>query len=1226
MRRSRWAHNKRKDGMPFPLLNTIKDNERFLDKVTNWVEEYQELDTCRESSTRQSIQPFEGKVFGSTKLNDYPKDIFPIADIFEMDRDVSRKKEYKEKQKAEQLESLMEHQQNLNRQSNYSKRIKQLEENHPARLGYDHHMLFHRPSLIKQEPVIVIESDDEEQKSSSKSHQTSDDWEEVTDFNMSDYDEDAEDFVNDPKYRNRKKADQRFELQEIIGYDIDQQKEKKRKLSPTVWDWNKGGMPGKHKRPKVTDAVRWCHPSVSMVKLAKSKYPNEYQKGVTHAEKHLKHLNQLDAKLEKKKVDYVRSTQKNRDDPNPDDSPPSDSDSDHGDSKPNRKRKKDSDSDPDSDSESNKKGGPPDDSDDPDSSDNEGDIDDEGKPQKKKKKKKKKDGDKRKEKESKNSLAFKISSAIKELADSLGAKKSGTEDGYNSKKSIPVKLQPYNPFKIKQTPRAFIQKFVNWAVVQNLPRALWPKTFILYVTDEGLLQRLNKILAEPRTPADSFQAIITEFCKKYEVSVSELARKRSELQTIRKGPFEHVTVFLDRWERAYQDAYPNEDMPHEDRNRTLLNAIELDVREDMERHLGVHGYDIAKESEWHKLKDDIQHFYNTRKAIESLRSVETQATIGKLVHMQDVLSGRASIAVDQHIEHVEVGPDGERKVRRMVNDYENPKINDYQVNKVKRILAQSGNHQAQAREAQEFISTLSRAGREEERPFDRNQSNKRKEYSPSPQQSNNQRANQDSSKRQKQNQQHQVNSAQVKKEPKSKAAVNKVGLQQSWSQQDSHNESGRMKYGPCKGHPKACNKPTHDWNFCPRNPESRNFDAAKAGHFGDWSKYEQPANASDANAQAPRSAVNMVTVAVNTVVRTNMMIEVEVGGTFTDQALLDTGAEISLMSMDFFKKMNQAQLWKSKIKLTPITGNSIVTANNKVIAPSGRVQVELSVVDKQTLNQYTLRVPFMVMKELNVPVILGTDILSLFFQSIPMQGQPLVFNTALRPSTADLVEKQILGEQETFLYVDKSVLLRPQQVALVSVHFNTHILKDNPDGAVLCEPLIVYNKHGVPIPIRFPAHVTDIKQNQPGRYSLMVQNMSTHAVALIRNRAIGTVECVSTIQDTMKKVFFVDTVTKDMNSAQVASLEYGLKVSPTLFQKHTEALIEQITQNMPSLVEEEDKVGVLGGSSPLLGLAERSMFSEQQPRTEELVTFSDPVDSDGDSKMEGIRTVENQLN
>jgi hypothetical protein len=110
----------------------------------------------------------------------------------------------------------------------------------------------------------------------------------------------------------------------------------------------------------------------------------------------------------------------------------------------------------------------------------------------------------------------------------------------------------------------------------------------------------------------------------------------------------------------------------------------------------------------------------------------------------------------------------------------------------------------------------------------------------------------------------------------------------------------------------------------------------------------------------------------------------------------------------------------------------------------------------------------------------------------------------MRPDGGAYVDSLVMDSSMSELIVRKGIVIPKLSSRWVEVTFDSLLLGDNLDAAILCEPATLHNKHGVPIDVEFPPHICNGRQSVPGRYRLLVHNTSSHTIALHRRTVLGS--------------------------------------------------------------------------------------------------------------------------
>jgi hypothetical protein len=196
-------------------------------------------------------------------------------------------------------------------------------------------------------------------------------------------------------------------------------------------------------------------------------------------------------------------------------------------------------------------------------------------------------------------------------------------------------------------------------------------------------------------------------------------------------------------------------------------------------------------------------------------------------------------------------------------------------------------------------------------------------------------------------------------------------------------------------------------------------------------------------------------------------------------------------------------------------------------------------------------------------VIIGFKSLQLSFSSLDFPNQKLLFRKDLVPDDST-TEIKLQEGVESPLTVFQATLIGPRQMEYVTVIFDTSILKDK-HSAILCEPRLVFTRHGVPINIRFPPHITNLSKVAPGRYTVLVHNPSENHLALTRGTIIGVASAVKDVYDTYEKILELGAISGQSVADQLAALREGLQASPQSYKQAQDAALSQLVTSRPEL-------------------------------------------------------------
>jgi hypothetical protein len=163
---------------------------------------------------------------------------------------------------------------------------------------------------------------------------------------------------------------------------------------------------------------------------------------------------------------------------------------------------------------------------------------------------------------------------------------------------------------------------------------------------------------------------------------------------------------------------------------------------------------------------------------------------------------------------------------------------------------------------------------------------------------------------------------------------------------------------------------------------------------------------------------------------------------------------------------------------------------------------------------------FLIVKNLNVPLILGIPAIDHFYKTIEVADRKYIFREVLVPNERGIVKRRRILDPsiESWLYTTDTTTIPPCNQKAVRVRFNSELIRNTKDRCLLIEPEIIYARHGYPVTLIFPPHVQDGHTNMIGYYTLLVQNPTSRNVTLPPNTIIGVARLVGEVMDNMAEL------------------------------------------------------------------------------------------------------------
>lgn len=749
------------------------------------------------------------------------------------------------------------------------------------------------------------------------------------------------------------------------------------------------------------------------------------------------------------------------------------------------------------------------------------------------------------------------------LTDAITSSKSSSAAARSSTPSTRGQLSPpkYEPHKAHQTPTSYMNLYFVWARALRLDTSLQAQYLIYAVSGDIIAQKaLQKVQAlrdkgHLKDPRHFLVALTEAFLDATSVPEATLISRRARLREVQKKADESIGMFLRRFEAAWNLAYEGAD-PDDPREKNLaLNAaIEEDVRQLVIRDNSVrltadpHMKDIFS-SPYVPFRSMIEVLYAARNNEDSLRQAQSQLIDAKVDRMKREHLGILSKPLDSNdVELTYDDATGRQIYKHRVDLLSNPGLRTETIRTLKAIRDRGTNMSTSHLVFTDDELEAHEPSRKRQRL---NKAKKKKKHS---------------------------NSAEYE-EDEGNIQVNTVGRPQPPKKKTDKPAQKSPKpqqyYGPCAHHPNSCNSPYHDWEYCPRNPDGVRFQEAQRGKTGAHPSYpygqdygvgirygptdsnkngtggggggnknggppapkqenKPPGHAVHPSRQNNVYVRNIQIVEGMKVIDTPLLrrvyvnaldqpayhIKCDINGT-PQSALGDTGSGCNLITSKNLRKIGYHGVLGEK------PNARVLVADNTEAVVLGQVRLPVTVFDDDS-TAYTHTLTFIVVGDLNVPAILGTQALEYFFESLLFAERKFRVKKDLRKDRKYLKPlPPIDREKQSYLYVDVGTHIPPQGLRAVSVRFNANILRSDPKATVIVEPEAVYAKSGFPVPITFVTHVQDGHGLIPGKYTLWIRNPSSKPLTLTRNTIVGVATLAGEPAQYMRDVRMTAAYTED---------------------------------------------------------------------------------------------------
>ena len=704
---------------------------------------------------------------------------------------------------------------------------------------------------------------------------------------------------------------------------------------------------------------------------------------------------------------------------------------------------------------------------------------------------------------------------------------------------VDIKLQPYAHGK-GMTAASYINNLELYFSLKDVSQAQWANTLIYNTHSEHLRSQMKKVSATTadgvtaREPLLVYNEVKKLFLHEFAVTKLALQAKKLQLQECKKGVSEPIEVFLDRWDRAYQESNPEDKLQTEDKIHIVIRAFDRHIQSSY--HLA-HQLD-EREPNWQTFKAEIINLFHLREpdvANQYARYQVAQEAALERVSERTGLKrpidhgGDYSAHGAKHTSAVLLGDDkADSHAAASSSSYSNPFTNPKpSASALLALAVRTHKRKHEDSDADDLSHSEADTPVKAERPKSRFTQAQKDAYHAklAAARRNNTNAVMNAANYAAANGAAAGQAAAAAAPNAStlaaastahQATVNATANAQLAARQLSAKIEPLVRVRDpdslshqCLGDPQACHLLGHSFLYCIRNQKGLSGRPEHAFRMGPHpnlvtrnAEFVKRHNLTMPPLQdRNNSNAVFITPVAAAIHASNSLFDVvgHIHGVKVPRMLLDSGSDSTLLRLDYFRQLPEAI--RRSLRAPP--SQPLIVANDVSVSPVGQCTLPLTLADRLTGKRYTLPVHFLIMEHLNCPSIVGRDNLSRFYSNISLVDNRLEFSSTLVPDGEQAELAYAQPEHESPLMLSHNTHIKPDSSQLIDVYFNTRILQGDAKRVVLCEPVVLANRLGVPIDLQFPAHLIDGAGAVPGCYSILVRNPTSHSITLPRDARIG---------------------------------------------------------------------------------------------------------------------------
>lgn len=651
-----------------------------------------------------------------------------------------------------------------------------------------------------------------------------------------------------------------------------------------------------------------------------------------------------------------------------------------------------------------------------------------------------------------------------------------------------VKMETYN--STRMSARAYLLRFKSFCQLARLPPADQAPTFLHYIDDPSTFNEMSQVVSDSTlSPIEQFAKVVRIFLNNFAPNEHTMEANQFKLREMRKMIDENVRTYLNRFEQAYDMAYPEANDVNA-KIKEFVNGLDSTMQSIYHRHRLSHRSRMT----WQEFKGVIEGLYQTRTEPENRRAIQEHVERSHYVPHWNNTSLDEQLSKEDAKRQPFVNPPVSARaaaaIKRTRGDTSEVTEDEHAKKKQKQQQQQQSSDRQHHRDGQRGSQRRVNASTSVEETSASGAEDDDDEVEPPAEDVKPPRK---------------VRTVTLKSERDSSGgSSNKNDRRATGSNAEPIGHRGaaevNTKWDPkkqCAGHPNACGLQGHRWERCQRNPKAANY----SENHG-WRTGAHPSVGSNIGPDTPQRAAFAVhrdgePVRTTSTEPMSMQVSGRIGKYHIPKLLVDSGAESSLMHIDTWRRLNHRD-----VVMTPSTVK-YVSANSMPLHSLGDITVELTLYDKKKQRSVTRPVTFTIIRDLNCQVLLGYETLRDYFSSIDLRGKRCEFRSDVEfddqptPPPMD-------PTMESLVTVHKGVCLPARSTLTVVVRFESQLIASHGrDVTILCKPIRIYDRHRQLVNIDFPAHICNGKQAKPGQYNLVVTNPSDDNIMLHSGDTIG---------------------------------------------------------------------------------------------------------------------------